>query len=285
MTLDRGLDLSRLDVTNDEEKAEFRRTYLNIKGMSLPGYEFWLDLRPDQLKRARLHYTAIGGDHASKYPLVHLLTMIHYYSIIGFEEGIAYQVKFSNKSGATRSELLAALAVAFIHAGPRGMQYVDAAAHEYIDALEDDVGGPDRFPDNWSVDPRAFASGLDFSTLELSTAEAELLSGWYVENVGSVPAYVEFLGKYRPKVLKAYRSRFETSMADYLPKQLYPYMMTQFNVTRGSAAGIRESMLLGKNWGLTRDQIVDAICFGTIFGGNNALDLVMEAAGDVLETW
>jgi hypothetical protein len=51
---------------------------------------------------------------------------------------------------------------------------------------------------------------------------------------------------------------------------------------RGFRHGIRENVLLGRALGMTREQLLDAICFAVLNAGANALDVVEEAAGDVL---
>ena len=50
---DDGLDISNPDVTTPEEVARFRAFYARVKGGSLPAHEFWLEFRPDVLKRQR----------------------------------------------------------------------------------------------------------------------------------------------------------------------------------------------------------------------------------------
>jgi hypothetical protein len=282
MTVHRGLDLLNLDVTTEEEKAAFRRDYVRIKGYSLPAFEFWLEFRPDQLKRARLQ----GANTApSEYELPHILAFLHLYSIVGFEEGILYEGRFAEQIGATRSEILAAIAVAYIHGGPFGMSHVHLALREFLAGLEDRPATPSVFPAEWGIDPDAFYSGLDFSDPELASGEVSSLRAWYENTLGEVPRNVEFLLTYRPKLLKGYRARFEGAMAKELPKQMMPYMSLIFNVSRGSAPGIRENVQLARSWAMTREQTLDAISWGTIYGGLNALDVADSAAGDLLAAW
>ena len=52
-----------------------------------------------------------------------------------------------------------------------------------------------------------------------------------------------------------------------------------------AAGGIRGGLLLGRGFGGTKTQILEAINSGTFYGGHESLDLVDEVAGDVLDSW
>jgi hypothetical protein len=64
-----------------------------------------------------------------------------------------------------------------------------------------------------------------------------------------------------------------------------PYALLQISITRGFADGIREGLLLGRGFGVTKTQILEAINWGTFYGGHESLNLVDEVAGDVLDSW
>ena len=89
--------------------------------------------------------------------------------------------------------------------------------------------------------------------------------------------------RHRPSELKAYRNAFEHAIMTSLPKQMMAYLLLHHNVHRGSPGGIREAVLLGRAFGMTVDQLLDAICWGAFQGGINSLQIVEEAAGDVLD--
>ena len=44
-------------------------------------------------------------------------------------------------------------------------------------------------------------------------------------------------------------------------------------------------MLLARGFGMTKDQVLEAIDWGTFYGGTDAIGLVEEVAGDVLDAW
>lgn len=275
-----GLDVTSPDVTTSEEIAAYRAEYTGTNKGLLDSYEFWLEFRPDVLKRHKArtrHYESAEGPG---YPLVQILAAIHQYTVSGFREGVAYEIRLAQNVGASRADILDTISVAFIHAGHRGM-YAAAAYAEYLrDYREPEV--VERFPAAWSFDASAFESGLDPSSREASDIDIERIRGWYARTIGEIPPYVEFLSQHRPGLLKAYRDRYEHAIRDALPKQMLPYMLLNYNVVRGFADGIRENVLLGQALGMTRAQLIDSICFATLHAGANALDIAHAAAGDIL---
>jgi hypothetical protein len=110
----------------------------------------------------------------------------------------------------------------------------------------------------------------------------ELLQRWYERTLGEVPRYVTFLARHRPGLLKAYRDRYEHAIRDSLPKQMLPYLLLNHSVVRGSREGIRENVLLGRALGMTREQLLDAICGAVLHTGAEVLAIVDEAAGELL---
>jgi hypothetical protein len=100
--------------------------------------------------------------------------------------------------------------------------------------------------------------------------------------LGEVPRHAKFLAEHRPDLLKAYRNRYEHAIRRSLPAQMLPVLMLHYNAVRGFAGGIRENALLGKALGLTRSQLLNAICLAELHGGAEVFDVVTEAAGDVI---
>lgn len=83
---------------------------------------------------------------------------------------------------------------------------------------------------------------------------------------------------------RSYEGRYENTLRQ-LPKQTEPFALPQISITRGFAGGIREGLVLGRGFGVTRTQILEAINWGTFYGGHESLNLVDEVAGDVLDSW
>jgi hypothetical protein len=269
-------------VITPSEIEEYRAKYLGSNKGLLDSFEFWLEFRPDVMKR---HKARTRHFHTSKevdYSLVTVLTCLHQYTIQAFEEGVAYEIRSAQSMGALRTDILDTLSVAWIHAGHRGM-YSAAAYSDYLRTYEDPEP-TDRFPPSWSFDPNAFDSGMDFSQRDASAEDMEKLVAWYERMVGEVPRYVKFLAVHRPGLLKAQRNRYEHAIQQSLPKQFLPYMLLNFNVARGFREGIRENVLLGRSLGMSREQLLDAICLGVLHAGLDAIGIADEAAGDILLT-
>ena len=272
-----GMNLLEPDVTTEEEIAQFRKFYAFAKKEQNKSYEFWLEFRPDVLKRHKLRTATrtVGPG----YPLP-ALAALHQYVISGFSDGIGYEIELARTMGARRGDILDTISVAFIHSGHPGMYQVT----RHADALRNYTEVPDaeRFPPNWSFDPGAFDSGMDYSVREATPEDLRRLTDWYERVLGEVPKNARFLAEHRPDLLKAYRNRYEHAIRESLPAQMLPFLMLHYNAVRGFKDGIRENALLAKALGLTRPQVLNAICLAELHGGAEVFDVVAEAAGDVL---
>ena len=277
-----GLDVTNPDLTTQAEIDAYRAEYVGTNKGLLDSFEFWLEFRPDVLKRHKARTRHFRTTQEPDRPLVQILAAIHRYTTTAFAEGVAYEIRLAQSLGATRTDILDTLSVAWIHAGHRGM-YAAAAYRDYLRAYEDpEPVDASRFPDGWEFDASAFDSGMDFASREATPEDIDALRGWYVRTLDEVPPHVDLLATHRPGLLKAYRDRYEHAIRDSLPKQMLPYLLLNHNMARGFRGGIRENVLLGRALGMSREQILDAACFAVLDAGINALDLVEDAAGDVL---
>jgi len=280
-SLQDGLDVTRPDEMTPEEIEAYRAQYTGSNKGLLDSFEFWLEFRPDVLKRHKARTRHYSSALEPQHPLVELLGAIHQYTIMAFREGVAYEIRLAQTNGAQRTDILDTLSVAFVHSGHRGM-YAAAAYSDYLRGYEDPPASPERWPAGWRVDPAAFDSGMDYSARDASAEDMERLVDWYERTLGEVPRYVRLLVRHRPGLLKAYRDRYEHAIRDSLPCQMLPWLMLNYNVVRGFGEGIRENVLLGRALGMTREQLLDAICFSVLHAGANALGIAEEAAGDLL---
>lgn len=280
MSDSRGLDLSRMTDMTPAEAEAFRQAYAQTFDRPHLGLNFWLDTHPETLKRYR-HFATTMAANLEDDRITNGFPYLALYALTGFTDGVRYLVRGMQQRGLTRPEVLEGIAIAFLHVGPRGMETVAAALEDYPWVEPDQ---PPVYPAGWEPDPTRLASGLDFSSREVSERERELLLGWYERMLGEVPRYVTMLLRYRPDLLKAYRGRFENAVR-LLPPQLVPCSLLGFNMVRGFREGIREDILLARGLGVSRAVIVTLIGRGMLYGGPEAASLVDEAAGDVLETW
>jgi hypothetical protein len=281
-----GLDLTRPDEITEAEKLAFSQTFHEFGGRPHIGLNFWLenDDRIDILKRYRIWVGTINDRPAPGQPWTYNPNgygFVYLYGITGFEAGVRYIITMEQRQGLNREQILEGMATAFLWLGPTGMETVAKGLADY------DWAPPTRtpdFPQNWRPDPDAFRSGLDFSTPDLSDAELARLKEWYLAVEGEVPAYVPLLAANGPRVLKAYRHRFETALR-ILPKQVMPYVMLHIDIMRGNRDGIREGVLLARGFGMTKAQTLEAIAWGMFYGGVESGSIVDEVAGDVLDNW
>ena len=273
--LDRGLDLSNLRELSSKEAKQFRDIYKKSHGSMLPAYDFWLRNKPEVLKRHRLQANWTPSDEGAQLPLHGTLGFLHLYAILGYSFGIKYETQHSRSLGASNQAILQTLEIAFMHSGPRGM-------HAASDGIQYDLEGSEEssmsnaliFPDGWSRNPVAFQTGLNYDNPELSKIELENLYDWYEKNIGEIPNYVSILSKVRPGLLKAHWARVEHAMEGPLPAQMYPFLLLQYNVARSFTSGIRESFLLGRSFGMTNNQLFDAIGWGMLIGGPESIESV-----------
>jgi len=277
-----GLDVSNPDVTTAEEIAAFHAEYERTKKGRLDSFEFWIEFRPDVLKRHKARSRHFFGDEAAEFPLPVQLLAIHQYTVEAFHGGIGYEIRLARSNGAQRSDLLDALSIAFIHSGHAGMYAVRAEAATVLREYEDPPVRQ-RFPPGWEFDADAFDSGMDYSRRDATPEDMASLMAWYERTLGEVPRSAQLLARHRPGLLKAYRNRYENAIRDSLPKQMLPYLLLNHSVVRGHADGIREHVLLGRALGMTTEQLLDSIGLAVLFAGAEVVGLVEDTVGDLLD--
>lgn len=274
---DRGLDLSRLDDATADEAAAFGDFYRQVYGSAHPGLDFFIsEGRPDLTKRYRSFAQAVTtGEGISGFP------WCLYYPEIGFEAYIPRQVHMLQTYGYSRSQVLELYGVMFLVAGPHGAEVVARALEGYD--WRSSSGGP-TFPPGWRHDPAQLRSGIDSSTAQVLPGEVELIIAWYQRVLGEVPAYVAFLARHRPDVLKAYRNRFETLLHE-LPNQVIPAMLLHHAVIHARAGAIRENVLLARGLGMTRAEALEIVVLTGLYGVPEPITAVAQSAGDLFDTW
>jgi hypothetical protein len=278
-----GLDLSRPDEITEEEIDAFHAAYERTGKGRLDSFEFWIEFRPDVLKRHKARTPHYFGKEGKEHPLPLQLASLHQYTIESFEDGIGYEIRNSRSSGARLSDILDTLSIAWLSSGHAGMYAMSRSAGEYLRSYPEPEIEP-RFPPTWGFDPEALRCGMDFANDDTSSAEIGKLLEWYERTVGFVPRNVSFLAKHRPGLLKAYRARYEHAIRDTLPVQMMPFLLLNHAVVQGWGESMRENWLLGRALGVSDEQLQDAIFLGVLFAGASVLDLVDEAIGDLIGT-
>ena len=274
----RGLDLSTPTELTAEEADAFRAHYATQFGHSLDGLNWWLDANPEVLKRYRLYCSL-------SLPLTPAMTgngTLTFYALRGYVGGVRYVLHSWRARGVNRAQANEMLAMAFVHAGPRGMETI-VEAHRGI-TFDETVEVPARAPDGWAADIGAFRSGMDFSSVDLDAADKARLYDWYLRTIGEIPPYVRFMAEHRPRLIKTHRARIE-NMLYVLPKQMWPTTMLYYHVMSRVGEGIRENVLLCKSWGVSKQDTLDTIGNALVYGQMEAATMIQNEAGDVFDGW
>jgi hypothetical protein len=129
----------------------------------------------------------------------------------------------------------------------------------------------------------AFYCGLDHSTRDLTPNDKRALEEWYERTTGEVPRWVTVMARLDPSSLKAWRTRWEGTFRGALPKQFMPYLSLYHHTIAGNKSGMREAVLLGKAWGMTKPYLVITMLQAAYyFTGMERLDLIDETMVDLL---
>jgi alkylhydroperoxidase/carboxymuconolactone decarboxylase family protein YurZ len=206
-----------------------------------------------------------------------MLGYLYLYALLGYREGIEYQTVHARYLGATNEAILQTLELAFIRAGPRGMHAARSAAGPTLR-----TPGPSHqammsaFPPAWSRDPAVFACDGDPRIEGLSAAEEKRIRTWYERYVGEVPSFVDFLIRIRPALMKAYWLRLEGAMQGPLPNQVVPFFEIIAGVATSNAPLVRAAIGMARGLGLRREEVIEAITWGTFYGGPETVALAEE---------
>jgi hypothetical protein len=202
----------------------------------------------------------------------------------GYETGLRSQFNSLRRRGVKKQTIMEVVMLAQMYAGMRGLGHVYRAVGDILPAFTS-PDRPEPWPDNWGADPAAFRCGLDLTSRDMSAADITNLTDWYDRTIGYVPDSVAFGLKYSPKFIKLNRARWERTLKT-APKQLAPFQMLRHNMVTNSVAGLRESALLAKAWGITRQQVAFSVTntamYYTHFEGLYAVDKALEP---IFENW
>ena len=281
MTNSRGLELGDMENVSGQEVSAFADFYNSVLGHRHIGLDFWLDTRPDVLKRYRQY-----SDTATPRTFEddHRITgagFTTFYAVVGYDVGVRYAIRMMQVAGMTQSQVYENLAICFLVGGPRGMETVALGLRDY-EWLS--PPRPATFPDGWAHRPEFLSSGLDFSDRAASPSDVAGMRDWYVRTLGEVPPYVELLLELRPDLLKAYRNRYENLLRE-LPTEFIPASLLHYDVIRGFGEGIRENVLLLRALGVSRELVMNIAGSASLNGGMAGFSIMAKAAGDVLRDW
>jgi hypothetical protein len=286
-------------VLTESEWQQVRQGYDRLLG---PGQvdelfrfvPFLHEFRPDALKRYRLFIDTatqgVGFERGLPNPPVASLVSGHFYATLPYPEGVAGDLFVAKLVGGTKQEVADVLTLAFLHAGPFGMNTSVGAVYEHMrhwDAADEGPGIP--WPDGWVADPEAFRCGIDFSTVddtnEIHGADLGKIEAWHTRVQGSIPVYVPFLAKHYPLALKAFRARYETSMEGTLPKQFIALCQVHLAACWNHRDALRRSLHMARYFGVEKDQVVQIVALSMLYLGDIGTDRTVDGLDGVLEEW
>jgi len=206
------------------------------------------------------------------------------YVTLGWETGIRNQFNVLRQFGIPKEQSMEIVLFSQLYAGMRGLGHTYHAVGDFLPAMSRHTVAQE-LPPGWETEPEAFVSGLDFSVRELTAKDRENLTAWYERNVGYLPESMHFGLRHHPEFVKANRGKWETAIRT-LPKQFAPWLMIRQNMMSGNVDGLRESVLLGKNWGITREMTISGVSSAVMyFTGFEGYYTAFKAIDDVLENW
>lgn len=205
------------------------------------------------------------------------------YILYGWETGIYNEFRHLQGRGFTRAQLMELVLYTQLQAGIRGLQHVYNAVAKILPFFYERPD-PAPFPKGWAPDPEAFKSGLDLSANELTNADRQNVTVWYERTIGYVPRSAVFAMKRHPEFFKWYRARWEI-IFQTLPKQVVPYIMLRQHLLTGSRDALREAVLLGRAWGISKEWIVHGLSVSAYYTGFEGLYAASEGVDDLLDAW
>jgi hypothetical protein len=250
-----------------------------------------LEHRPDYAKAMydtipafRNRLRALGEDNTDNAEIIaQSLQHLPMYVLYGWETGIYNEFRHLRYRGLSKAQLLELVMFAQLQAGMRGLQLVYNGASRLLVDLPD-PGETASFPPGWAPDPEAFKCGLDLTQRELTPQDRQRIVDWYEQTIGEVPKSVQFALAVHPEMYKWHRARWEV-IFQTLPKQVAPYIMLRQHLLTGNKDALREGVLLGKAWGISKEWTVHGLTVSAFYTGFEGLAFAQDAVADVLESW
>lgn len=282
-----GVDWLRPGALDPKEREQLVKWYSDLHGegnLDLSAFlQFWLKHDDEVFKQYRRAIQAcfVGSEMSEA---VSFLLFLPSYVAEGYEPGVLYEVIGCRRTGMTRRQILDAVALAFLHSGPMGMNRIARGADDYFSKwTQDEKPVADLWPKGWTPDGGAFKSGLDFAKPGMTPAEIESLERWHLENQGEIPPYVTYFAKWNPESLKAWRSRYERCV-NTLPKQSIPLVMFHTAAMKRDAGAMRRYAFQARRYGVRRSDMNVLVTF-LFTVGYDMTDTVIDTLQPLIDRW
>jgi alkylhydroperoxidase/carboxymuconolactone decarboxylase family protein YurZ len=259
-----GLDDVRPDVITETEAQGLYRWYAETHGEGNNQLTRFVPLLvehcPGAFKRYRRNSDVIRST-GQRLPLRAVgLCFLHSYIVLGRRRESFYEVIAARKWGATKREVLGTIQLAFLEAGPAGLNAVAALAEAYVrDWPEAEAEPGEPWPPDWRVDAMA--------------------APWAAGNV-------ERLARQQPKLAEALRDRFDHARRDSgLPVQMIPLLRLHTATIRRQSETVRAAALEALRLGVDTTQILEPVLFASLYADEETMDIAALELDAILETW
>jgi alkylhydroperoxidase/carboxymuconolactone decarboxylase family protein YurZ len=277
----RGLDFQDLSGITPEEIETFRNSYRTEDGSMQSGFDFLIDHNPAALKTYRYYASYVQPPFRDPRHQASVFGGIAYVALLDFDEGVRYCIVPPLRAGFTREQIMEGMSIVFLAGGTRSLVTVNRALKDFDWAQNAD--GALEWPEGWTADPAAFASGLDFSTSEVLPGEVDKVVDWYERTIEWVPTWVKYFARYNQPALKGWRYRYEKALVT-LPKQVMPMSLLFAGARLEQPETIRENVLLARAFGVPREDVLQAIGVTAVYG-TSKVATAHEAAADIFDSW
>jgi len=287
--LDTGLDTASDELTTEEAAAflEWNQRMHGSDDTDLVSFSrFLVQHDPVGLKRLRRHIMTIDSpSEGDGLPIGAAVLMWAFsYCVLGNKEGTLYEVIAARELGASKREVVDLFRLAGYVGGPLALNAAAALTADYLDAWTPTEHEGLPWPDGWNPDPRAFASGIDPATNELTATELGRISAWYRRVYGESPAHIAVVARWHATALKTMRLRYEAAMSSTsLPARLLPLLLLHVEALRGRELPAQRAARLARHLGCEPQQVLGTILWASVYGGDAVLEPAVRAIGDVLD--
>jgi hypothetical protein len=258
-----------------------------------PFQSLMYEIRPDVLKRHRLHNHVMLGGHGLDEPVprkspVWTLVWGHWYATIGDMTLVMVDIVAARERGATKAEVGHWLALASLQNGNTGINNAGYVVERYLRAWDPGDGAPGLvWPDGWQSDLEVWRSGVDFEAYDESRLQddVELIRDWYRRWQGEVPAFVDLWGEHFPLLLRAFRARWETIMDGPLPAQMIVLLQLDLAAKWNQAATVCRLLRMAKKLGVAKGYVVQLLAFSQLLLGDIRMDSSLPGVKEILASW
>ena len=136
--------------------------------------------------------------------------------------------------------------------------------------------------------PSEFVSGLDASTIPVSSDDEKALRAWHTRVNSAVPRFVELWLELRGPAYKANRLRYDQATSStVLPKQIFPLMTMHLGAFQADPDVVRYALKQAKSiGGIKRSHIVEIIDTAFVQGNEWKMAILLEGdIADTIEHW